>query len=86
MFIKCIFNCYGCLSLLFTLHTLTVNADYAATGCTFQGGNDGIATCDFNDWDPPLLDSDFGPGDIYQIEIENVDGTIPNLVRFVYSF
>ena len=57
-----------------------ITAEYAPTGCDLSGGGHGIATCDFAAWSPPLDEADFGPGDVLQIIVENVDGTIPNQV------
>ncbi|XP_060592017.1 immunoglobulin superfamily containing leucine-rich repeat protein-like [Ruditapes philippinarum] len=63
----------------FTLCFLnSVTSEYAPTGCDLTGGGTGKATCDFASWSPPLDEGDFGPGDVYQIIVENVDGTIPN--------
>lgn len=49
---------------------------YAPAGCTFDPVLE-RATCDFARWNPPLEEFTFGPGSIYQIYVDNVDGTLP---------
>lgn len=70
---------YGCL-VIFMLVKGALGA-FAPTGCTFTQSSTERATCDFADWQPPLMENDFGPGDVYQIFVENIDGTIPSRVN-----
>ena len=53
---------------------------YAPTGCTFTQSSTERATCEFANWEPPLMENEFGPGNVYQIYVENIDGTIPSEV------
>lgn len=61
-----------------------VGSAYAPTGCSFNQGNE-RATCDFTLWVPPLQESTFGPGDVYNIFIEQIDGTIPSQVTIMHT-
>ncbi|XP_052775877.1 leucine-rich repeat transmembrane protein FLRT1-like [Mya arenaria] len=67
---------YVCVTLLISRGAL---AAYAPTGCTFSEKGNNKATCDFRNWEPPLIEKDFGPGDVISITVEKVDGTIPSL-------
>ena len=62
--------------LLFTLlsiegwHVL----GFAPQGCSFSNG---VAKCHFQQWSPPLQDSDFGPGAVHGLTLEGINGIIP---------
>lgn len=66
--------------LIFLLATFVLQSDFvsakAATGCNFTTAS-GRAYCDFQTWSPPLNSSQFGAGKLFQIQVLNVDGTIP---------
>ena len=53
----------------------------APTGCSYSNRQ---GTCDFNSWNPPLNDRDFGPSEIHSVLVENVDGTIPAQVSHCF--
>ena len=63
--------------VLLVLDLICLVAGKAPTGCTFSNG---IATCDFARWDPPLQDRNFEPGDVCCIVLENVAGDITTRV------
>jgi len=67
-------------ALLIACITLVTLADYAPKGCSFSSGGSSKVTCDFTQWQPPLDEADFGPGDVLSLTVEKVDGTIPSYV------
>ena len=46
----------------------------APQGCTYDYG---VATCDFRQWTPPLLDEDFKPERVHGLKLKYINGTIP---------
>ena len=53
---------------------------FAPQGCSFE---DGIASCYFQQWAPPLLDKDFGLEPLYELRLYDIHGNIPNGVIFL---
>ena len=57
---------------------------FAPKGCSYK---DGIASCDFQQWAPPLQDKDFGPNPLHKLSLNNIHGNIPAGVMFpILSF
>lgn len=61
----------------------TAGQNYAPAGCTYDQAQE-RATCDFARWNPPLQESNFGPGIVYQIDVNNVDGKLPREVPVIF--
>ena len=59
------------------------DVNIAATGCVYA---DGIAKCNFQSWTPPLMDADFGPGQLKVLFLQKLNGIIPAGVMFQDKF
>ena len=57
----------------------TVHSQVAPSGCRFDLGLSS-AVCDFATWNPPLFDSQFSPGNVYDVTVKNIKGIMPGQV------
>ena len=64
--------------ILLSLHEWNIFA-FAPRGCTYK---DGTASCDFQQWAPPLQDKDFGPSPLHRLSLNKIHGNILAGVMF----
>ena len=54
-------------------------------GCFYLDNFDGEVECNFEDWEPPLLDKDFKLEPVSGLKLLNIQGSIPAGVKCAIS-